>query len=72
MSKLALGIAAIPFSSLLYGMTIGKYNFKVIKQTLFFDDLPTDFDGTTITQISDIHSGSFDNAEKNQVRNRLN
>lgn len=63
-SKIALGIAAIPFSSLLYGMSIGKYNFKVIKQTLFFDDLPADFDGTTLTQISDIHSGSFDNAEK--------
>jgi predicted MPP superfamily phosphohydrolase len=58
-SQIALGIAAIPFSSLLYGMTIGKYNFKVIRQQLFFDDLPEEFDGTTITQISDIHSGSF-------------
>ncbi len=59
-SQIALGIAAIPFASLLYGMTIGKYNFKVIKQQIFFDDLPSAFDGTTITQISDIHSGSFD------------
>ena len=59
-SQIALGIAAIPFGSLLYGMTIGKYNFRVIKQQLFFDDLPEEFDGTTITQISDIHSGSFD------------
>ena len=65
-SQVALGIAAIPFASLLYGMTIGKYNFKVIKQTLFFPDLPDDFDGITITQISDIHSGSFDNSEKIQ------
>lgn len=65
-SQVALGIAAIPFASLLYGMTIGKYNFKVIKQTLFFPDLPEDFDGTTITHISDIHSGSFDNPEKIQ------
>ncbi len=63
-SHIALGLAAIPFSSLLYGMTIGKYNFKVIKRTLFFPDLPGDFDGTTITHISDIHSGSFDNHEK--------
>jgi predicted MPP superfamily phosphohydrolase len=63
-SQLALVIAAIPFSSLLYGMTKGKYNFRVIKQTLFFPDLPEDFDGFTITQISDIHSGSFDNEEK--------
>lgn len=63
-SQLALGIASIPFASLLYGVTFGKYNFKVIKQILHFEDLPESFDGLTITQISDIHSGSFDNAEK--------
>ena len=63
-SQIALGVAAIPFASFLYGITVGKYNFKVIKQTLFFPDLPEAFDGTTITHISDIHSGSFDDAEK--------
>lgn len=63
-SKLALALAAIPFSSLIYGMTIGKYNFKVIRQQIFFPDLPDAFDGFTITQISDVHSGSFDNPEK--------
>lgn len=65
-SGFALALAAIPFSSLLYGMTIGKYNFKVRKKTLYFADLPDAFEGTTITQISDIHSGSFDNPEKIQ------
>ncbi|RDI15805.1 metallophosphoesterase [Flavobacterium sp. AG291] len=63
-SQLALGLAAVPFLSLLYGMTKGKYNFKVIKQTILFPDLPEAFDGMTITQISDIHSGSFDNPEE--------
>ena len=63
-SQVALGIASIPFLSLIYGMTVGKYNFKVIKQTLFFPDLPESFDGFQITQISDIHSGSFDNQDK--------
>ena len=63
-SKIALGVAAIPFISLLYGMYKGKYNFKVLKYTLSFDDLPDAFDGYRITQISDIHSGSFDNKEK--------
>ncbi|MFI0425674.1 MAG: metallophosphoesterase [Flavobacterium sp.] len=65
-SQVALGVAAIPFASFLYGITIGKYNFKVIKQTLFFPDLPDAFDGITITHISDVHSGSFDDAEKIQ------
>lgn len=63
-SQIALGIAAIPFSSLIYGMTLGKYNYKVITQQIFFPDLPEAFDGFKITQISDIHSGSFDNPEK--------
>ncbi len=63
-SKLALGIAAIPFSSLLYGMYKGKYNYKVLRYELEFDDLPDAFDGYQITQISDIHCGSFDNKEK--------
>ena len=65
-SQLGLSIAAIPFMSILYGIFEGKYNFKVIKQPIYFPDLPAEFDGFTITQISDIHSGSFDNPEKIQ------
>ena len=63
-SQIGLGLAAIPFLSLIYGITSGKSNFKVIKQNIFFPDLPEAFDGFTITHISDVHSGSFDNAEK--------
>ena len=63
-SQIALGLAAVPFLSLLYGIFEGKYNFKVIRQTVFFPDLPDAFDGFKITQISDVHSGSFDNPEK--------
>ena len=64
LSTLALGVAAIPFSTLLYGMIKWKYNFKVLKYELEFTDLPEAFDGFTMTQISDIHSGSFDNKNK--------
>jgi len=63
-SQIGLGLAVVPFLSLIYGITIGKYNYKVIKQRIFFPDLPDAFDGFTITHISDIHSGSFDNPEK--------
>lgn len=65
-SKLALGLAAIPFASFIYGIIQGRYNYKVLKYQLAFDDLPEAFDGFTITQISDIHSGSFTNREKIQ------
>ncbi len=64
LSMIGLGIAAIPFSALLYGMYRGKYNFKVLKYNLEFDDLPDAFDGYQITQISDVHSGSFDDRAK--------
>jgi predicted MPP superfamily phosphohydrolase len=63
-SQIGLGLAAIPFLSLIYGIFEGKYNYKVIKQAIYFPDLPDAFDGFTITQISDVHSGSFDNREK--------
>ena len=63
-SQIALGLAAVPFLSLIYGIFEGKYNFKVFKQTIFFPDLPDAFDGFKITQISDVHSGSFDDSEK--------
>jgi predicted MPP superfamily phosphohydrolase len=63
-SQVGLGLAAIPFLSLIYGIFEGRYNYKVIKQAVYFPDLPEAFDGFTITQISDVHSGSFDNPEK--------
>ncbi|CAM1370006.1 conserved membrane hypothetical protein [Tenacibaculum sediminilitoris] len=66
LSQLALGIAAIPLASLLYGVSRGKFNYKVIKYQLKFKDLPKAFDGFTISHVTDIHSGSFDNKEKIQ------
>ena len=65
-SQIAIGLAAIPFASLLYGMFRGKYNFKVLSYKLEYDDLPEAFEGFKIAQISDIHSGSFDNPKKLQ------
>lgn len=58
-SEIALAVAAIPFFGLLYGLTRGRHYYKVRKETLYFKDLPPAFDGFTITQLSDIHSGSF-------------
>uniref|UniRef100_UPI004048DF4C metallophosphoesterase n=1 Tax=Polaribacter sp. TaxID=1920175 RepID=UPI004048DF4C len=63
-SQLAFGLASIPFASFIYGIIQGKYNYKVLKYQLTFKDLPEAFNGYTITQISDIHSGSFTNKEK--------
>lgn len=60
----AAGITAIPFFSLIYGFTKGKYNYKVSNVSLAFKDLPKAFDGFKIVQISDIHAGSLDDASE--------
>jgi len=60
-SELALVIAAIPFAGLLYGMSGGRHHYKVHRITLKFKDLPDAFHGFTLTQLSDIHAGSFTN-----------
>lgn len=49
-----------------YGITKGKYAYRVIKHKLYFNDLPEGFDGFTLTQISDIHTGSFTNPKEVQ------
>lgn len=59
-------LASIPFVSMLYGITRGKYKYEVENVQLNFQDLPSAFDGFKIVQLSDIHAGSFDSIE--QVR----
>ena len=63
-SEAALLIAVVIFLSMIFGLTRGKYHYKVRRETLYFPDLPTDFDGFTITQLSDIHSGSLKNRRR--------
>ncbi|MCC8425607.1 metallophosphoesterase [Mucilaginibacter sp. UR6-11] len=60
-SELAILLAAFPFLGFFYAMFRGKYDYKIHRETIYYDDLPEAFDGFTITQLSDIHSGSFDN-----------
>jgi len=61
--QIGLGIASIPFLGMLYGITKGKYNYKVKTIKLAFKNLPSAFNGFKLVHISDIHSGSFDSEE---------
>ncbi|RYZ95734.1 MAG: metallophosphoesterase, partial [Sphingobacteriaceae bacterium] len=65
-SELAVLIAALPFTSFFYAMFRGKYDYKVHRHTIYYSELPEAFDGFTITQLSDIHAGSFDNVDAMQ------
>ena len=60
LTKVGLILATIPFLGILYGMIKGRYDFRVLRQDISFDNLPDAFDGFTIAHISDIHIGSFD------------
>lgn len=61
LSRAALTVAAIPFAGTAYGITRGKYDYRVHTHVLRFPNLPSEFEGLRIVQLSDIHSGSFDN-----------
>jgi len=54
-------LASMIIIAFVYGIFKGKYAYRVIKHTLYFDDLPDAFDGFRITQISDVHAGSLNN-----------
>lgn len=57
--KMGLGVAAIPFASILYGVTWGKFDYRLMHEKIRFKHLPKSFKGLKIVQISDLHLGSF-------------
>ncbi|RIJ47657.1 metallophosphoesterase [Maribellus luteus] len=57
--QMGLALAAIPFASILYGVTKGKFNFRVMREKIRFENLPASFRGLKIVHISDMHLGSF-------------
>ena len=61
LTQAGAALAAIPFISIAYGIFKGKYNFRILNETLSFENLPASFDGLRIAHISDIHIGSFEN-----------
>jgi len=59
--KAGLVAAAVPLTSLSWGIISGAYDYQIRKVNLVLPNLPKAFDGITMAQISDIHSGSFYN-----------
>ena len=59
----ALGTFGVLLSSLSYGVIRGGYNYTVKKQKLIIPNLPEEFKGLKIAQISDLHLGSFMSVE---------
>ncbi|HEU4553535.1 MAG TPA: metallophosphoesterase [Chitinophaga sp.] len=62
LTKMGLLMGGGLFATLTYGFS-NKYNYRLHKVKLAFKNLPPAFKGLRIIQISDIHSGSFNNKE---------
>lgn len=62
LSRLALTLGAGVVVGFIHGIT-NRYKYQIKKVKIKFPNLPASFSGLKIVQISDIHSGSFDNPE---------
>jgi uncharacterized protein len=61
LTKAAVVATAVPFGAFTWGIISGAHDYRIRKVKLTIKDLPAAFEGLTISQISDIHSGSFFN-----------
>jgi predicted MPP superfamily phosphohydrolase len=61
LSQLAVTFTVVPAVGFLYGMVWGAYKYRVHKVKVPSGNLPPEFDGFRIVQLSDIHNGSFIN-----------
>jgi predicted MPP superfamily phosphohydrolase len=60
-SKTAVALGVTQFGILSYGILSGAYDYRIRRINLALKGLPKQFEGMTIAQLSDIHSGSFYN-----------
>ena len=59
LTRIGIIMAGIPFISIAYGIGWGRFNLKVRNVNLKFINLPKEFNGLKVIQISDFHIGSL-------------
>lgn len=59
MAKASVIAVAVPLATFGFGIASGAHNYRVRRKTIYLPNLPSAFDGISIGQLSDIHSGSF-------------
>ncbi|MGE0567241.1 MAG: metallophosphoesterase [Bacteroidia bacterium] len=62
-SQLAVTFTVIPAIGFIYGMVKGAYKYKLHNVKVPSPNIPDEFDGFKIIQLSDIHVGSFMSSE---------
>ena len=61
LAKSAIVMGALPLTTMSFGILSGAHDYRIRRKTVYLPNLPKEFDGITIGQLSDIHSGSFYN-----------
>lgn len=63
----AMSIALCSAFIIIYGTIWGRNNYQVNNHSIYFQNLPDEFDGYRILQFSDLHIGTFDDGHRNDV-----
>jgi uncharacterized protein len=61
LAKTALIAGTVPLVAMSWGIISGAHDYRVRRKTVYLPNLPKEFDGLRLAQVSDIHSGSFFN-----------
>ncbi len=59
LSRMGLAVGSVTFGAFLYGIIRGAFNYQIIRIKLPIRNLPNEWLGLKIVQISDLHLGSF-------------
>lgn len=59
LARTAVVAATLPIVTMSFGIISGAYDYRVRRRRVYLPNLPKSFEGITIGQLSDIHSGSF-------------
>ena len=59
--KTAVVAGTVPLVAMTWGVLSGAHDYRIRRKTIYLPNLPQSFDGVSVAQISDIHSGSFFN-----------
>lgn len=62
-NQAGLLVGTLPFAVSIYGMAANAYNYQYRRIPLYIKDLPKEFVGLKIVQISDMHTGSMINSD---------
>lgn len=61
LTKTAIVAGTVPLVAMSWGIISGAHDYRIRRKTIYLPNLPKEFDGIKIAQLSDIHSGSFFN-----------